>query len=176
MCDPIILSCPVFSLRGPFSRHVIFQDHLSPTAVCHPSTSPLWSAWSSFLLIIHSLCAMCPAPFHVSTSPRHKSIIFSLPLSAYCLPPGALLYYPPRTSALPSCPRDPTPPLLSCAPFFVPSLHAHSPNQSVIPGGSARGPPRPKDAKLARPFAIGTIKELIASDISCTILQRLLRS
>jgi hypothetical protein len=43
---------------------------LSPAAACHPFISPLWSAWSSLLLIIHSLLATCPIPLHVSLSPE----------------------------------------------------------------------------------------------------------
>jgi hypothetical protein len=53
-----------------------------PFSCCRVSSIHLpshWSTWSSLLLIIHLLLAMCPAPFHVSLSPKGEFVISRLP-------------------------------------------------------------------------------------------------
>jgi hypothetical protein len=50
-----------------------------PAIMCHLSSSTLSPRWPFPRLIIHSSLSMCPAPFHISLSPKSKSIISHLP-------------------------------------------------------------------------------------------------
>jgi hypothetical protein len=142
--NPVLLSCPVFSQHGPFSRHVILQNHLSPAAVCHMSSSPLSSRWPfPVSSSTHHLPRVPSPPRQPPTKmcPSHLlSCLLRLSPFSMCFP-----YNPSRSlDASYSTPRCFGPITPFPCPIFRTGLHAYSLSQSVIPGGSAGGPPYPK--------------------------------
>jgi hypothetical protein len=103
--------------------------------MCHLSTSP-------------SPICMASSSFHHPFTTRHASRSFPRLPSRFLRPilcQVSLLQPSSPSYLLRSCPHNPMPPPLSCAPSFaLASTHTHPPSCSVIPGGGVRSTPYPE--------------------------------
>jgi hypothetical protein len=133
--EPPVSCCHESSIHLPSLVHVVLLPSHHPHTTCH---------------VFHSLHVSPPCPSHL------LSCLLRLSPFSMCLPcnlsRSLIVSY-----STPHCfgPITPFP-----CPTFRAGLHAYSLSQSVIPGGSAGGPPRPEGAELAGPSSI-PMKQLL---------------
>jgi hypothetical protein len=147
----------------------MWAPFLSCQLVDHPPSHRLFSSWPcdearSLLPFPHRLTSITlpfsssHGPFPIPPSIHRLPCVPLLPCIAFHhMSPSRHFSYTSSLLSAPSCfgPITPFP-----HPTFRSGLHAYSLNHSVIPGGSARSLPRPKDAELAGPSSI-SMKQLL---------------